>query len=81
MQTVVVPVKTFEKILSRLDQLTKDVQAIKSSFFEKEPPYGSDAWWKWSDKKAKEDIKAGRYITLHSTKEAQKYLNSLKSTS
>ncbi len=81
MQTVTVPAKTFEKILSKLDQLAKDVQTIKSALSEKEPPYGSDQWWEWSDKKAKEDIKAGRYVTLHSAKEAQKYLDSLKSTS
>ncbi len=81
MQTVTVPAKTFEKILSRLDLLTQEVADIKARLFEKEPRYGSSEWWEWSDKKAKEDIKAGRYVTLHSAKEAQEYLDSLKSTS
>ncbi len=78
MQTVTVPAETFEKILSRLDQLTEDVQAIKSSFFEKEPPYGSDAWWEWSDKKAKEEIKQGKGITLHNKKELKEFFKNLK---
>lgn len=81
MQTVTVPAKTFEKILSRLDLLTQEVADIKTRLFEKEPHYGSDAWWEWSDRKAKEDIKKGRYVTLHSKKEAQEYLDSLKTAS
>ncbi len=76
MQTVTVPVKTFEKILSRLDQLTKDVQDIKSTIVEKEPLYGSGEWWEWSDKKAKEDIKAGRIMKFDSADKAIKWLNS-----
>lgn len=80
MQTVTVPVKTFEKIVSRLDQLTQEVAVINEKL-EGAPRYGSDEWWEWSDKKAKEDIKAGRYVTLHSAKEAQEYLDSLKLTS
>lgn len=77
-QTISVPIKTFEKILSRLDQLTREVETIKIRLFESEPAYGSDAWWEWSDKKAKEDIKAGRYTTLHNKKELKEYLDSLK---
>lgn len=58
-QTVTISSKTIEQILARLDRLTKEVRTIKAKLFE-EPPYGSDAWWKWSDKKALEDIKTGR---------------------
>lgn len=76
MQTVTVDAKTFEKILSRLDQLTQEVRTIKSKLFEEEPPYGSDAWWEWSDNKAKEDIKAGRIMKFDSAVEAIKWLNS-----
>ena len=76
MQTVTVPTETFEKIISKLDQLAKDVQAIKSSLHEQEPPYGSDEWWEWSDKKAKEDIKMGRVKKFDSAEEAIKWLNS-----
>lgn len=75
-----VPVKQFEEILSRLDQLTKEVHAIKVKLFESEPPYGSDAWWEWSDKKAIEDIKKGRVTTVRNKKELQQFLNSLKSS-
>ena len=79
MQTVTVPAKTFEKILSRLDQLTRDVQVIKSKLFEKEPVYGSDEWWEWSEKRADEDIKAGRISpVLYNKKELQEFLDSLK---
>lgn len=76
MQTITVPAKTFEKILSRLDLLTQEVADIKTRLFEKEPRYGSDEWWKWSDKKAKEDIKMGRVMKFDSAEEAIKWLNS-----
>ena len=81
MQTITIPAKTFEKILSKLDDLVKDVRDIKSKLFEKEPPYGSDEWWEWSNKKAMEDIKAGRYTKLHNKKELHEYFDSLKSAS
>ena len=75
-QTVTVPAKTFQEILSRLDKLTRDVHAIKARLFENEPPYGSDEWWEWSDKKALEDIKAGRVVKFDSAKDAIKWLKS-----
>ena len=75
-QTMTVPAKTFEEILSRLDKLTKEVHAVKAKLFESEPPYGSNEWWEWSDKKAMEDIKAGRIVKFDSVKEASKWLNS-----
>ena len=75
-QTITVPTKTFEEILSRLDQLTKEVRAIKTRLFESEPAYGFDEWWEWSDKKAMEDIKAGRVATFDSAEKAIKWLNS-----
>jgi len=76
MQTATVPTKTFEKILSKLDYLTEEIETIKAKLFEEEPTYGSDAWWTWSDKKADEDIKAGRVMKFDSTEEAIKWLNS-----
>ncbi|OGK36788.1 hypothetical protein A3F03_01700 [Candidatus Roizmanbacteria bacterium RIFCSPHIGHO2_12_FULL_41_11] len=60
-QTITVPTKTIEEILSRLDRLTREIKAIKTKLFEEEPPYGSDEWWKWSNEKAIEDYKKGRY--------------------
>lgn len=76
MQTITVPAKTFEEILVRLDKLTRDVHAIKTKLFDKEPPYGSADWWEWSDKKALEDIKAGRVVKFDSAEKAIKWLNS-----
>lgn len=75
MQTVTVPAETFEKILSRLDHLSRVVEVINEKL-EGAPPYGSDEWWEWSDKKAKEDIKAGRVMKFDSAQEAIKWLNS-----
>ena len=77
MQTITVPAKTFEKILSRLDQLTQDVQAIKSTLSEKEPPYGSDEWWKWSNKKALKSIKEGKGLVINNKKELDQFFKSL----
>lgn len=75
-QVVTVSPKTIQEILSRLDQLTKEVRIIKTRLFKAEPPYGSDEWWQWSDSKAKEDIKAGRVMSFDSAEEAIKWLNS-----
>ncbi len=75
-QTITVPAKTFEEILSRLDRLTRDVRAIKARVYQQEPPYGSEEWWEWSEKRADEDIKAGRVFKFDSAEEAIKWLNS-----
>lgn len=80
MQTVTVPAKTFEKILARLDQLGRAVEAINEKL-EDAPPYGSDEWWEWSNRLAQEDIKKGRYTSLHNKNELQEYLDSLKTAS
>ncbi len=77
-QAITVTPKTIEQILTRLDTLTKEVKTMKARLFGEEPPYGSDAWWEWSDKEAQKEIKAGRYTTVHSKKELQTFLDSLK---
>lgn len=77
-QAIAISPKTVDEILTRLDKLTREVKAIKVRLFETEPPYGSGEWWEWSDKKAIEDIKAGRYTTVHNKKELQQFLDSLK---
>lgn len=78
MQTISVSSKTIQEILGQLEKLTSDVQTIKSKLFEKEPLYGSDEWWEWSDKRALEDIKHGRYTEIKNKKELKKFFNSLK---
>lgn len=77
-QTIVVPQKAIETILSRLDELSKEVQFIKNRLTQEEPPYGSETWWKWSDAKALEDIKKGNYTTIKSKKELDVYFKSLE---
>ncbi len=75
-QTITVSSKTIEEILVHLNTLTKEVKEIKAKLFEKEPPYGSDEWWEWSDEKALKEIKAGKGIKFNTAKEAIKWLNS-----
>ncbi len=75
-QTITIPAKTIEQILTRLDALSREVKAIKTRLFEEEPTYGSDAWWEWSNKKAIEEIKAGKGIKFNTAKEAMQWLNS-----
>ena len=68
-QTITVTPKTIDAIVEQLAKLTIEVKAIKARLFEEEPTYGSDAWWEWSDKKALDEIKAGKGIKIHSKKE------------
>jgi hypothetical protein len=44
---------------------------------EQEPPYGSDAWWEWPIKKGKEDIKKGKYTSLKTHREIDRFFESL----
>ncbi len=76
-KTISVDSNTLQTILNRLDQLTKDIEAIKEKLFEQEPPYGSDEWWDWTIKKSEEDFKKGNSISFKSAKDAIKWLNSL----
>ena len=75
--TITVNAKTLEHVVSQLDKLTKDMAAVKERLLLEEPPYGSDAWWEWSDKKALEDYKKGDYISFKSTKEMVEHLKKL----
>lgn len=76
-QTIVVSQKAIETILSRLDELSKEIKFIKNRLAQEEPPYGSEAWWKWSDTKALEDVKKGNCTTIKSKKELDVYFKSL----
>jgi len=76
-QAITVSEKTIEEILTRLDRLTREIKAIKTKLFEEEPPYGSHEWWKWSDEKATEDYKKGRYTVIRSKKELNEFFGSL----
>lgn len=75
-QAVMVSPKTIGEILAHLNILTKEIKEIKAKLFEKEPPYGSDEWWEWSERRADEDIKTGKLVRFDSVKDAIKWLNS-----
>ena len=81
--TISLPKTTAKKV----DEKTKEGGfATRSEFIrnllrqyltqEVEPPYGSDEWWKWSEKKADEDIKKGNVVKFDSVEDAIKWLNS-----
>lgn len=76
-QAITITPKTVETIVEQLAKLTKEVKAIKARLFEEEPPYGSDEWWEWSDKKAIEEIKAGKGIKITNKKELDIFFNNL----
>ena len=79
-QVVAIDAGTVKNILSTLRELKEQLSSLNERL-ESEPPYGSEAWWEWSDKKAKEDIKSGRYTKIHDKKELHHFLNSLKTAS
>lgn len=76
-QAITVSEKTIDKIIVRLDALTKEVRAIKAKLFESELPYGSDAWWKKEIEEAKKEIKQGKIRELQSVSELRKPLKQL----
>ena len=74
-QVVTIDSKIIKNLLDTLQELKAEITRLNQKF-ETEPPYGSDQWWEWSDRKAKEDIKAGKTVKFDSVKEAIKWLNS-----
>lgn len=79
-QVVAIDTITVKNILFTLRELKEQLARLNERL-ESEPPYGSDAWWQWSDRKAKEDIKAGRYTKIHNKKDLHLFLDSLKTAS
>lgn len=78
-KTISINTETLELILKHIENLTKDVSAIKAKLFDEEPPYGSAAWWKKEEKEADEDIKQGRvHGPFQTEKELQVFLDSIK---
>lgn len=74
--TITVDAKTFNQIISRLDKLTKDMEAIKAKLAKKNPKYGSDEWWEKSEKQADKDIKEENWVEFSNVEDAIKWLNS-----
>ncbi len=78
MQTITVPAKTFEKIVSKLDYLSQEIENIKTQLSSKEPPYGSSEWWEWSNTKALQEVRAGKGTVLHNKKELKEFFRNLR---
>ena len=74
---VYIPEKKLDKILSILDALKVEIKELKSNG-QKEPPYGSDEWWEWSDKIAKQEIREGNYYETKNKKELKEFLDNIK---
>ena len=75
-KTITVNTQTIQTILSRLDQLTRDIKVMKERLFELEPEYGSDVWWDKQIEESGRDFKKGKGIKFNSVKEAIKWLDS-----
>lgn len=75
-QSIAVSQKTLEAIFDRLEKVAREVKSIRKKLDETEPLYGSEAWWRWAEKKADEDIAKGKVVKFNSVREAVKWLNS-----
>lgn len=65
-----------QSILAKLHVLQEDMTEVKERL-EAAPSYGSKEWWKWSDKKALEDIEAGKGTIINNKKGLDKFFASL----
>lgn len=72
--TVTLTQSAYKELVNRLGRVERLLAKLVEDR-EKEPPYGSTAWWEWSDHKALEDIKTGRYKSFASAKDMVKYLD------
>jgi hypothetical protein len=79
--TAIIP-QQFDNLSNRISHLEsvlyKIAEKVGVSPEALEPLYGSDIWWKWSDEKALNDIKNGRYVGFKTPEELQRHLDSLK---
>jgi len=78
-QTITIDAKTMQKIIKRLDQLSRDMRQIKQKLLSGEPEEGSDEWWELSDKEAMEDIQKGDYYELKDKKELNDFFKNIRS--
>lgn len=75
--TITVPTSFIDTVLKKLDHLEKTVARLASALEEKEPPYGSDAWWEWSNKKGLQEIREGKGLVLRDKKEIDAFFDTL----
>jgi len=76
-QTVTISTKTIDKILTRLDELTKEIRAIKERLLAERPLYGSNAWWEKEIKEAQQEIKEGKGTVIHNKKDLNSFFKRL----
>ncbi|HUQ85222.1 MAG TPA: hypothetical protein VM077_02760 [Candidatus Limnocylindrales bacterium] len=69
---------TAKKLVKELEQFEEFKKHVLMLIPEEIIPYGSKLWWEKSELEATEDIKKGRVVSFNSTKEMEKYLDSLK---
>ena len=77
-QTISLPKSDYERLVNRVKALEKTVHDLVAKLkdtLDIEPPYGSDAWWEWSNKKGLEDIKKGDYYEMKNQKELKDFLS------
>jgi hypothetical protein len=81
MQTVTMPkdqLDTLNKRISHLERvLIKLAEKMRVPEEEIEPAYGSDEWWAWSDRRAREDLKDGRVIKLETKEDIDTFFDNL----
>ncbi len=75
--TVSISDTNMNKILNLLIQLQQDLSVVKEKVESLEPIYGSEAWWKYSDKKALKSIEQGKGIKVRSKKELDNFFKTL----
>ena len=76
-QTSQINTETIEKIFTALKEVKQELKEVKEKL-DREPPYGSSAWWDWSDRKAMEEYKAGDYFSLLSAKELDEFFKNIR---
>jgi hypothetical protein len=75
-QMITLKQSEYQKLIDRISKLETQVSKMVQ-FFQKEPSYGSDAWWKWANKKGMEALKKGEYTEITTDKQRKSYFKSL----
>lgn len=66
---------TVDKLVLQVDVIQNALDQLKRQILSLMPlKYGSDEWWEESDRKALEDIKAGKGKTFETIKDLKHYL-------
>lgn len=73
---------TAEDLLSEVQVLQKALDNLRTKIQRalqtKEPKYGSDAWWKKSNRESREQYKRGEYLEIKTKEELNGFFDKLK---